>query len=472
MRLLKFGAFYLDYLRLKRQARASGLSFPFGRFYPCLDEIDADSGSASGHYFHQDLLVASKIFQNNPYCHVDIGSRIDGFVAHVAVFREIEVVDLRPMSNSIPNITFKQADFMDDDPNLKDYCDSASSLHAIEHFGLGRYGDRLDYNGHLKGLNNIHKMLKEGGKFYFSVPIGPQRIEFNAHRVFAVKYLINLIQAKYRIDSFSYVNDEGDLFKDVPLNQEDIENNYGCHYGCGIFELTKISIGKASNSVRSEPAFPKLTSVLSSRSIIFMLKHKVTNCVQDYQHKKAYRSWQNLGRPIPTPHAVKQMTVKEYAAKYGTNVFVETGTYLGEMVNAVKFNFKKIYSIELSPELYKRAEKKFYRDKHIAILQGDSSKVLPEIISHIYKPCLFWLDAHYSEGITVKGEKETPIVDELKRIFNNPVEGHVILIDDARCFTGQNDYPALEELRALVARRYPNFVFYVKDDIIRIHRKV
>jgi len=240
MRLIKLARFYIDYFRLKQQAKISGLYFPFGKFYPCLDERDTDSGSASGHYFHQDLLAASRIFQHNPRRHVDIGSRIDGFVAHVAAFREIEVFDIRPLSVSIPNITFKQADIMAPNFNLTDYCDSVSSLHAIEHFGLGRYGDKLDYNGHLKGLNNIHSMLKEGGKFYFSVPIGEQRIEFNAHRVFSLKYLIGLVQDKYWIDSFSYVNDAGDLFRDITLKPKDIENSFGCNYGCGVFELTKL----------------------------------------------------------------------------------------------------------------------------------------------------------------------------------------------------------------------------------------
>lgn len=67
---------------------------------------------------------------------------------------------------------------------MVNYCDSISSLHAIEHFGLGRYGDPIDYFGYLKALQNIAKIVKTGGTFYFSVPIGPQRIEFNAHRVF------------------------------------------------------------------------------------------------------------------------------------------------------------------------------------------------------------------------------------------------------------------------------------------------
>ena len=240
MNILKSLVFYLDYFRFRKQAKASGMYYPFGKFYPCLDDRNTDSGSVSGHYFHQDLLVAQKIFQNNPERHVDIGSRIDGFVAHVAVFRKIEVFDVRPLSTTIPNIIFRQADLMEPNPDLKDYCDSISSLHAIEHFGLGRYGDTLDYNGHLKGLISIHGLLNPGGKFYLSVPIGPQRIEFNAHRIFSVKYLLKLVHDKYRIDFFSYINDDGNLIRNTSLNPVNIENNFDCKYGCGILELTKL----------------------------------------------------------------------------------------------------------------------------------------------------------------------------------------------------------------------------------------
>jgi len=78
--------------------------------------------------------------------------------------------------------------------------------------------------------------------------------------------------------------------------------------------------------------------------------------------------------------------------------------------------------VELSTELYERAKRKFSRYKHISIFKGDSSKVLPEILSQIEEPCLFWLDGHYSKGITATGEKETPILEELKHIFNHPIE--------------------------------------------------
>jgi SAM-dependent methyltransferase len=225
-------------LKLKKQ-KGKDYKFIFGHSFPILHERFSESGTMSGAYFHQDLFVAKKIFRNNPNRHVDIGSRTDGFVAHVAVFREIEVFDIRIQNSKVENIVFKQADLMNLPNDLIGYCDSISSLHAIEHFGLGRYGDPIDYNGHEKAIQNIHKILKNGGKFYFSVPIGPQRIEFNAHRVFNLEYLINLIEPLFVVESFSYVADKGDLFENAELSDTNIKSNFNCYFGCGIFELRK-----------------------------------------------------------------------------------------------------------------------------------------------------------------------------------------------------------------------------------------
>jgi hypothetical protein len=118
--------------------------------------------------------------------------------------------------------------------------DSLSSLHAVEHFGLGRYGDPVDYFGHIKGIENMTKMLTIGGKYYFAVPIGIQRIEFNGHRVFSTSYLLDLFKEKFRLDSFSYIDDKGDFFEDPIMSQANIDKNFDCNWGCGIFELTKI----------------------------------------------------------------------------------------------------------------------------------------------------------------------------------------------------------------------------------------
>lgn len=227
-----------DYFKLKKQIN-SDASFPFGRFFPITFDKNDESGNMRGHYFHQDLFVSKLIFKNKPVKHVDIGSRTDGFVAHVASFREIEIIDIRKQTSKVGNITFKQADLMKLPSNMLDYTDSISSLHAIEHFGLGRYGDPIDYHGSIKAINNISKILKKDGIFYFSVPIGPQRIEFNAHRVFSVPYLLDIFKNDFDLISLSYVDDNGDLFEDVTLDNDLINSNFNCIYGCGIFVLRK-----------------------------------------------------------------------------------------------------------------------------------------------------------------------------------------------------------------------------------------
>ena len=224
-----------ELLTLRKQAKSSSHKIPFGKLNPYPHDKADQSGTARGHYFHQDLLVARRVFENSP----EIGSRIDGFVAHVASFRPIEVIDIRPLDTRIPNITFRKADLMQPPEEILGYCDSLSCLHVIEHFGLGRYGDPIDFEGHVKGLRNLSQLLRPGGRFYLSCPIGPQRIEFNAHRVFSLPYLIELLEQDHLIERFSYVDDAGDLHENVELIGPLVENSAGCRYGCGIFELIR-----------------------------------------------------------------------------------------------------------------------------------------------------------------------------------------------------------------------------------------
>lgn len=233
--------FYLrDLAELRRQRRRSAEPFAFGPAFVCVGEKFAEGGVARGHYFHQDLLVARRIHARQPRRHLDVGSRVDGFVAHVASFRPVEVLDIRPLKSAIPNISFLQGDLMQPlPPALRECTDSLSCLHALEHFGLGRYGDPVDHDGWRKGYANLAAMVEPGGMFYLSVPIGPQRIEFNAHRVFAVRTLLNLVEPMFEVLALSVVDDAGDLHEDVPLEALRIDSHYGCRYGCGILELRR-----------------------------------------------------------------------------------------------------------------------------------------------------------------------------------------------------------------------------------------
>lgn len=162
---------------------------------PCLHDWHEEGGATTLEYFWQDLLVARAIFRARPERHVDIGSRVDGFVAHVASFREVEVFDVRPITTQVPGVRFRQADLMQPVEGMTGYCDSLSCLHALEHFGLGRYGDPVDPKGFELGLANMAALLRRDGVFYLSVPIGVARVEFNGQRVFDPQAMIDLAEA-------------------------------------------------------------------------------------------------------------------------------------------------------------------------------------------------------------------------------------------------------------------------------------
>lgn len=179
-------------------------------------------------------------------------------------------------------------------------------------------------------------------------------------------------------------------------------------------------------------------------------------------------NWVKKGKPIPPPHAIKQARIIEYAKKFNINVLVETGTFRGEMVEAQRRNFKKIYSIELSHEFYLAAVNKFKRFNHIHLIEGDSSEMLKEVILQINKPCLFWLDGHYSGGDTAKGKLNCPIYGELDTVFTKSFD-HVLVIDDANDFNGKHDYPKIEELFTYVISKKPNYKMEVRDNIISFY---
>jgi len=210
-----------------------------GERYRIYGERRQPAGATSGHYFHQDLLVARDIFARKPVRHIDVGSRVDGFVAHVAAFRKIEVVDIRPMP-PIQGIEFLKADLMDLPPKLVDSADSVSCLHALEHFGLGRYGDPVDFDGWHKGLEGLTRMVQHNGVLYLSVPTGSQqRIEFNAHRVFSIPFLQSVLEPSFEVESCSFVDDRGDLMQDIDLRSKYANESFGSHYGCSIWTLRK-----------------------------------------------------------------------------------------------------------------------------------------------------------------------------------------------------------------------------------------
>lgn len=225
----------LRFIRSLRQFEQQGGRVDLRR--PMLDDADDTAGAASGHYFHQDLLVATRIHRAAPRRHFDVGSRVDGFVAHLASFRRVEVLDIRPLPPlAHENIVFRQADLMQGNGVEEGICDSLSCLHALEHFGLGRYGDPLDPQGHLKGFANLCRLLEPSGTLYLSVPIGVSAVHFNAHRVFSPAEPLLWAEGRMQIAAFDYVDDAGDLHVGA-----DPSKLPALRYGCGIYTFRKIA---------------------------------------------------------------------------------------------------------------------------------------------------------------------------------------------------------------------------------------
>jgi hypothetical protein len=181
------------------------------------------------------------------------------------------------------------------------------------------------------------------------------------------------------------------------------------------------------------------------------------------EHRKAIR---HQLRPQPAPHQLKQDTVRAYARQHNYRILIETGTFQGDMIYAMLGNFDRLYSIELSHAFYLAAKERFQACPKVSLFEGDSEKVLPQILSEINEPAVFWLDAHTSGGETARGRRDTPIEKELVDILNHPVKSHVILIDDAREFGLSKHYPTVKQVQKMTASVYKHFE--VKDDIIRI----
>lgn len=234
------------YLGGRRAFRAQlGSAFQWGDALPILDEWDADCG-ALGAYFFQDQRVAQWIYQENPRRHVDVGSRVDGFIGHLSVFREVEVIDIRPQAAAVRQVTFHQLDLMQPLPDeWLGATDSLSCLHTIEHFGLGRYGDPIDVNGHLKGLAQLKRMVAPGGRLYLSTPIGPQRIEFNAHRVFAAATVTGWFADGWEIERFAVIDDANRFHDAVAWQGPELANHFGCRLGLAIVVARKNHIASS-----------------------------------------------------------------------------------------------------------------------------------------------------------------------------------------------------------------------------------
>lgn len=225
--------YFRDYVLFGARNRDARFPLRLLDTFPCMFDRFDSAGAMPRHYFHQDWWAAKKVFESGVKSHLDLGSRIDGFVAHCAVFCKVTVVDIRPMPSPNPNIEFVQGDFTDlkNIPNVS--VSSLSSLHVFEHLGLGRYGDPVDSSLLDKAVSEAKRILAPGGSFYFGVPVGIQRLEFNGQRVFAVKTVLEMF-SDLELVEFSGINDQDRLA--INARVSDFDN---AQYSCGLFHFRK-----------------------------------------------------------------------------------------------------------------------------------------------------------------------------------------------------------------------------------------
>lgn len=225
-----FGRYLKDYFRYKKVSLNE--SVLISDLYPCVNDRVYASSSGKGHYFYQDIWGLRKVAKSGVKKHFDVGSRIDGFVGQCSIICEIEFLDLRPVDLGVENLSMKTGDVLHL-PYPDDSIMSLSCLHVLEHIGLGRYGDSLCPTGSQNAAKELARTLAPGGNLYVSFPIGRERVEFNAHRVFAPLTALDLFQGLELVE-FAAVDDRGFFTKDPhPLDFVDSD------YACGLFHFSK-----------------------------------------------------------------------------------------------------------------------------------------------------------------------------------------------------------------------------------------
>jgi hypothetical protein len=183
------------------------------------------------HYFYQSAWAAANIADRRPERHVDIGSQIN-LIAPLTAIVPVEFVDIRPLEARLPRLTNVGGSILHL-PYPDRSVASLSSLHVVEHIGLGRYGDPIDPGGTRKACAELVRILAPGGHLYLSVPIGRERVEFNAHRVFAPATILRYC-AELSLADFSCVDDRGEYHRNV-----DVSVAQDLLYGAGLFHFVR-----------------------------------------------------------------------------------------------------------------------------------------------------------------------------------------------------------------------------------------
>jgi len=202
-------------------------------FLKCMDEKIPETGF-DRHYVYHSAWAIRKLVETSPEVHIDIASQIY-FIATASAVVPIEYYDYRPPKIILPNLKVDKADLsrLQFESNS---INSLSCMHVVEHIGLGRYGDPIDYDGDLKAINELKRVLAKDGNLFFVVPVGKEaKIQYNAHRIYSYNQILEYF-SDFILCEFSFIKSYGDtsIYKNPTLDIINEEN-----YGCGCFWFKK-----------------------------------------------------------------------------------------------------------------------------------------------------------------------------------------------------------------------------------------
>ena len=223
---------YVQFLKERRRFIAMNGEAPVEELHPNFFDKTPITQTGRGHYFYQDIWALTRLAELKPEIHHDVGSRYDGFVGQATAICPVVSYDIRPPNINLPRFEFRQGSILDlplEDESLR----SLSCLHVAEHVGLGRFGDELDPEGTTKALRELSRVLARGGQLLFSMPIGRERVCFNAHRVWHPEKPVELLPA-LKLVEFKAVDDAGEFREGVAPADFARAN-----FSCGLYRFIK-----------------------------------------------------------------------------------------------------------------------------------------------------------------------------------------------------------------------------------------
>lgn len=199
--------FYKELTVFRQSEAASKKRFDLQEndLYPCLDDNTPYTGFDRHYVFHV-AWACRTVRAINPTVHIDFSSSLY-FCTTLSAFIPTKFYDYRPAQLDLSGLHSLPGDLTKIDmPDNS--VESISCMHTIEHVGLGRYGDPIDYDGDLKAIKELKRVTRPGGSLLFVTPVGRPRLQFNAHRIYSFEQITEYFEG-FELKEFSLIPDDG-----------------------------------------------------------------------------------------------------------------------------------------------------------------------------------------------------------------------------------------------------------------------